>query len=1226
MKNMRSFLSSLLLLACILCGMSSALAQGTSLGTIRGRVTDPTGAAVQNASVKVTDLETNITRELTTDDEGEYEVAALKTGTYRVTVTGSGFASKSIRVTLTGSEPVRADAALEVGGAVENVEVVSEAGIIQTESSTIAGTITNQQLVELPRDSRDIYSFLFLNPNITQGANEESFKFIGSQSYGAAFSLDGQRSNGGVFGTATTSQPSLEAISELTVLSNTFAAEYAGVANIRVQTKRGTKDFHGSLFYNNRNSALAAWTIQDKINRANFVPSFARPDYPKPYFNLNEAGGSLNGPVPFLSKGRTFFMGAYERRWTVSPTLFAVRVGPTGAGVPGQRILDGDFSHLTDANKPNVPAAVLPLLTPAELANNTVLVGAVRRFISIPQRLLNPSVSSLIDTYFPSSSPVAPVNLRGALSDFAQNVTSRGTRDLVTGRIDHDFSDNDKFYAVYNYQNNPRTANQFAGAGYPAFGLLQNEQTNHTLSLSYTRVITPSLVNELRGGFNRQNHFRGSSRTLREFLTSIGFSEADITAYGNTVGAAAIDTPGHMAITIQNFAGIGAGGRSVNRTLDQKLATFGDTLTWIKGRHTIKGGLDIVRNSGADGFVANRGNPRGLINYTNAAGESPTSAFARFLMGLPPTTVSYVDKLRGQMNVSNWEQGYFVQDEFKVHPNVTLNFGLRYELFTPFVDSENLLVNFDPNFTDPTTGRKGRFIVPTRDVIPQLDANIVSFGVVAADEIGLHPGLINPDKNNLAPRAGVAWRITENTVLRGGYGVFYPTPAAQNIRDAFGSTPFNQGRTRRTVAGSPPLGGFPGGLTPPGQTLFTGGVLNTFGTVPSANAIPVDLQQPRVQQFNVTVERELGWRTGLRLSYLASRMSGLVGGTDLNLIQPSDIPFGTSTGNGVTPCDVGAGNCVRTAADLARLPFPELGDFLLSYGNFGSGRSHALQFEVNRRFASGLSFNVSYTLLDQKGSGFDVGASSLGGTSYNQFNPESDFGREAFVSRHRLVSYGVFELPFGRGKAFGKELPRAVDAALGGWQLSWNMFAKSGTSFTPFWTCNNCGPVTLGNIASTSIDAIGGFNQSNAYRATIVSGTNLYVNSGDQFFNPAAFGLPPTGADVLDNPSVARRNVLTGPGTWGTNLGLRKFFRFTETTRLEIGADLNNAFNHPLRSPLDINFANLGNFDVGVNPANLQPIITNFSRNIDFGRIRTSFNQEGIDNRRLIRVRARFTF
>ena len=209
-------------------------------------------------------------------------------------------------------------------------------------------------------------------------------------------------------------------------------------------------------------------------------------------------------------------------------------------------------------------------------------------------------------------------------------------------------SDNDKFYAVYNYQNT-RAPRISCRRGLPAFGLLQNESRTNALAIVHQSHLA-GLVNEARGGFKRQNLFRRSSRTLREFLTSIGFSDTDITAYGNTVGASALDTPGHTAISIANFAGIGAGGRSVNRTLDQKLATFGDTLTWIKGRHTIKGGFDIVRNSGTDGFVANRGNPRGLISYTNAAGESPTSAFARFLLGLPPTP-SRTSTTRGQMNV-----------------------------------------------------------------------------------------------------------------------------------------------------------------------------------------------------------------------------------------------------------------------------------------------------------------------------------------------------------------------------------------------------------------------------------------------------------------------------------------------------------------------------------------------------------------------------------------------
>lgn len=1223
MKFKWSVLDVIFLAVCFLCGTSAALAQGTDLGTIRGAVTDPRGAVIAGVPVQVTDLETGTSREVTTNEEGQYEAPGLKSGDYRIIVTAGGFKKHIVNVSLRGGDAARADASLEVGEATASVEISADAGIIQTETPAISGTINNRQLVELPRDSRDIYTFLFLNPNITQGATEDSFKFIGAQSYGASFSLDGQRSNGGIFGGATTSQPSLEAIGELTVLSNNFTAEYAGIANVRVQTKRGTKDFHGSLFYNNRNSALAAWTIQDKNNLANFVPSFARPDYPKPYFNLNETGGSLSGPVPFLGRDKTFFMAAYERRWTVSPVLFAVRVGATGAGVPGQSILNGDFSGLANANKPVVPDSVLPLLSAGELASNTVLVGTTRRFVTIPQRLLNPTVGKLIQNFYPSSSLAAPVNLRGALSDFAQNLTARGTRDLVTARIDHDFTPNDKFTAVYNYQNQPRTSTQFAGAGYPAFGLLDNEQENHTLSLSYTHVFSGNLVNEARGGFNTQNLFRKAPRTLREFLSTSGFGEADITAYGAVVGPTALDTPGHTSISIQNYALIGNGGRSVNRTLDQKLTTFGDTLTWIVGRHSVKGGFDVVRNRGTDGFVANRGNARGRINYTTTA-ANPTGAFARFLLGLPPDNVNYVDRLRGQLDASNWEQGYFVQDEFKIHPRVTLNLGLRYELVTPFVDKEDLLVNFDPTFVDSATGRKGRFVIPTRDVISQIDPRIVAYGLVAADEIGLHRGLINTDKNNIAPRFGVAWRVTDSTVLRGGYGIFYPTSAAQNIRDAFGSSPFNQALTKRTIA-TTPLGGWPGGLTAPGLTPFSGGVLDTLlDSRPSVNAIPFDLQQPRVEQFNATVEREVGWQTGVRVSYLGTRLHGLIGGIDLNLLPPSDNPYGTTTGDGVTPCTA-AGDCRVSAADIARLPFPTLGDYLASYNNFGSGRSHALQVEVNRRFAAGLTLNASYTLLDQKGSGFDVGASSLGGTSYNQFNPENDFAREAFVSRHRFVSYGVYELPFGRGRAFGAGIPRWADLTLGQWQLSWNMFAKSGTGFTPYYFCDNCGPVYPGNIASSFIDAVGAFGGT-SFRPVVRSDVSPYLNSGDQFFNPAAFAPPPVGADALDNPNIARRNSLTGPGTWGVNLGVRKLFPITETIRLDVGADLNNAFNHPLESPTDLQFANLGTISMGVNPTTRRPFIASVAPNPDFGRIIASFNQESIDNRRLIRLRLRLTF
>src|SRR6266511_1538247 len=287
MRIARRIMMSLLVTTCFLVLASPGYSQGTNSGTIRGRVTDPNGASVSGASVKVTDVGTGITRDLTTNENGEYEAASLKPGNYSVNVGAPNFKTTVVNVVLTGSDVVRADAKLEIGTQDATVTVTQEAGLIQTESPTISGNLTTRQLLELPRDSRDIYQFLYLNPNITTSSGGEGFKFIGAQSYGASFSLDGQRSNGGIFGEATASQPSLEAIDELTVLSNNFSAEYAGIANIRVVTKRGTSQYHGSLFANNKNSGLAAWSIGDKNDLANFTPHPANPDFPKPYYNLN---------------------------------------------------------------------------------------------------------------------------------------------------------------------------------------------------------------------------------------------------------------------------------------------------------------------------------------------------------------------------------------------------------------------------------------------------------------------------------------------------------------------------------------------------------------------------------------------------------------------------------------------------------------------------------------------------------------------------------------------------------------------------------------------------------------------------------------------------------------------------------------------------------------------------------------------------------------------------
>src|SRR5882762_8365400 len=442
MKSATCFAFSLILLSAF--GSPQFLfAQGTDLGTITGLVTDGTGAVVPNAKVVILDLATTRPRETKTSAQGEYRVFGLSAGKYQVSVSAPGMRTTQITgIELNGSDVATADAQLKVASSTEAVDVTAEGPLVNTDDQTISDTITSRAVIDLPRDSRNVYSFLYLNPNITQSGTDGSFKFLGAQSYGANFSLDGQRSNGGIFGEPTSSQPSLEAVGDINVLSNDFSAEYAGIANIRVTTKRGGAGYHGSIFYNNKNSALAAWTLQDKIGKESFTPSPLEPKYPNPYFNLTDIGGSVGGPIPGLAK--TWFFAAYERNWNVAP------VNVQSTKLPHPSLYAGDFSLIADdADKPDVPSGVV--LTPTEMATDTV-GGLGLQFITIPSRLLNPTVQSLIGKYFPhvgTSAPIDPV--KGTLSDgvngFQSLLPGRSVRDLGTVRVDHDFTERDHIYA-----------------------------------------------------------------------------------------------------------------------------------------------------------------------------------------------------------------------------------------------------------------------------------------------------------------------------------------------------------------------------------------------------------------------------------------------------------------------------------------------------------------------------------------------------------------------------------------------------------------------------------------------------------------------------------------------------------------------------------------------------------------------------------------------------------
>ncbi len=1214
---------SLALVITVGCAQS-LLAQGTDLGTIRGTVTDPSGAVIANASVTIADVATNTVRHAETNPHGEYQMFGLPSGTYKVTIATPGMTSHEIAgIVLSGSDTVNANAVLKISSASESVVVTTEAPTINTADQTISDTITSREVIDLPRDSRDVYSFLYLNPNITQGVDNGQYKFVGFQSYGANFTIDGQRSTSTLDGSPSASEPSLEAVGELNVLSNDFSAEYAGISSIRVTTKRGSNQFHGSVFYDNKNSALSGLTIQDQQGIRDAAGSLY--PYPSPYFNYNDIGGSFGGPIPGLKK--TWFFMAYERNYQRD----SLQV--TDNKLPHPSFWNGDFSRLvTDPNDmnsdllPSVPSGVT--LTPQEIATDTYCVGWPnctgdgQQFVIVPPELLNPNVQQLISKYFPKIDPSISVNTaNGRIGELFQTLMpDLTTRDLGTLRIDHDFSDKDHVYGVYNVQafggGNSAVRTPFTG-----LGLTQQQRRTHTVSLSYVRTIRNNMINEARGGFNREFIYKRSNTTLGGFLSSIGFDQNAIDAYGAAVGPNELLTHGHPVIIygsrLTSFDK--RGDRNTEREDSQYLATFGDTLTWVVRNHNLKMGADFVRNRGLDGFSGNRGDPRGTMTY-NGSGVNP---FSNFLLGLAPSKVTYVPSTRPNMDVTNWEHGYFFQDDWKVKPNVTLNLGVRYELVTPWVDKHDIMLNFDPTFGNNT----GRFIVPSDKTFAYLDPRIpqtLPTVTAAQSGLGIGHGLVRTDKNNFAPRVGVAWGIGNKTVVRGGYGIYFPTSAAQGVRDPISTNGFNQALTKQNGTVNP--------LLQPWPSPMTGGDVVLDASAFSVNAVPVGLHAPLVQQFNATFERQLGMKTAVRVSYLGTHASGLIGGIDLNEIAPSNNPWGTTIGDGVTPCTPDDGDCVPLPADYARLAYPTLGDYLLTYGNYGRSQTNIFQTQVERRYNSGLMFNASYSYTDSKSTGIDQGNSSLGGVPYNPFQPNLDYTQDAWISHHRFVFYGVYDLPIGRNHKFGGGFSKWEDAVIGGWQTTFQMFAKSGTAFTPYWTCDNCGNglrmVGPGNIASESIDALGDFNDFIGYRPSIVG--NYKQKVGDQVFNPDAFAPPPMGADVFTNPSVARKNLLWGPGGWGVNFGLHKDFKFGERVTASLGADFDNIFNHPIRMPNqdfgDNSFAYLGGFDVNIDPATLMPALQDTSPNSDFARLFSTFPQEGVDSRRTVRLRLRVTF
>ena len=1066
-----SFLAAVLL-------VGPALAQ-SFLGTIRGTVTDPQGAVVAGAAVLIVDEATGVPRAVDTDSQGRYEAPNLRPGTYRVEVVTDTFKKyERPGVLLRAASVALVDAKLELGQRTETVTVSAEPiNNITLESQAIARGLDEQQLRDLPRNSRDIQSFLLLNPNVLGGFDD--IQFLGSRTYGVSYIQDGQASTNAIFGTVGNSAPGLDSISELQVLSNSYSAEYGGLAGVVVTTKRGGNQYRGSAFYDFNSDELNALTYNQKLGLEEEELTTLRDD-PNSDTHAHRWGASLGGP---LQSGKTFFHASYEG--SNDKAIF----GGGRANVPTAAMRNGDFSGTTIVVKDPLTGQPFP--------------GNV-----IPANRISPQARAILDFFYPLPNQGTLSTGMGVYQQFLPETRNRQRADL---RIDHEASKNDSIFLRGSFQHRDPNSIQFEGGNaLTNLGIRDTKLDTYSAIAGWTRILSSTVVNELRVGYNYDNSERQSTYNVHDVNAELGLENAP------SVGTERVGFPrfeftgGSSASRPTN---INDGGINADRTLRQNAFSISDNVSWIVGGHSFKAGALWNRNDAIDG----RGkgvNFRGRYRFN---GTRTGSALGDLLLGLTRDVTDAVTT-RGNLDGHSNDFAAFVQDDWKVNRDLTVFLGLRYEIVGAWREKDDILGNFRP-----VDG--GYHVVPNQEVAAKLPPGLIAKDRIrTADQEGVGTSLINTDKNNFSPRVGFAWRLggSDQTVFRGGFGLFHPTVAVQGLRDLMASNMFRYGNTR---AGSPLANGFTGGeeFVDPGD----------FGQ----QGIDPNIQSPDIYQYNLTLERELAGNLGLRVSYIGSTMRKLLVDRDFNTLPASTTFFDPSNPD-----------------DLARLPFPLYGTYMDNVANRGSGQFHAGQIEVLRRWRNGLALNVAYTLAHSDSNAPDSGNSSLGVVQFDPYDIEKDRGPDPNVVKHRVVLNATWDVPVGHGRKHGANMPGWANALFGGWTVSTLFQARSGNNLTPFFT--SFYSTSPWNVGPKPLDGLGN-NFCCAWRPNQISDPNT-GGTRDAFFDQAAYELP--GDGQLGN---AGKGSLRGPGTWVVNFAFYKDVIKRNRFTLQLSALLDNAFNHP---------------------------------------------------------------
>lgn len=1113
--------------------------------SLAGVVSDPAGAAVPGVTVVLTSVERNVSTTTETNEQGAYLFPFVVSGKYTLTVERAGF-KKYVRadIILEAQDKARADVSLQVGDMTQSVSVQADVSQLQTETASRSQIISNQLIANLPTQGRNPFQIAWAMPGVVKTGDwrylrafdtggMSGFSINGGKKGDNEVLIDGisnVRGNRNVIGV-----PSMEAVQEFKVLTNTYDAAYGrtGGGIVTIVSKSGGNAFHGTAYEYFQAEELNA--NQSELNSAGAK---------KPPMNINTFGFQASGPVfvpkVFDGRNKLFFLLSYEAMRQRS-------ADPGAANFPLDQWRTGDFSGLQNAQGNAV--TIYDPLTTDSAGNRTPFAGNI-----IPTNRISP-VSAKVLGYYPSpnSAGTGPAHINNYV------YPSRWVADMDAwnGRLDYRINDRNTVY--FRYGQAPFSEYRAlvwggSNAAEPT-GNAPLIRNGRNWVMDWTTILSPTMTFNLRGGLARWETSGGNSFGANFDPSQLGFSSSLVSQLTRFQ---------YPRFEFNDaFQAIGSG-NSVFNASPSDTYTLQPNLNMVRGNHTYKFGAEFRRyNDNSNNPGASSGYYKFTRAWTQARAATSDavsgSEFASFLLGSP--NEAYVDR-----NIDPAYKGYyfagFVQDDWRVTSRLTLNFGLRWDYEQPLMERyDRMLGGFDFTAASPIAASTPGFQV----------LGIPTFAGYA----GAPRGAFQPDRNNWQPRVGAAYRLADKWVVRGGYGMYY---LGQNERGE--ATGFSQrtnaitttdGNLTPAVTLTNAFANQAGGLllSPVGTTQGASSFLGQSLTVNYFNR-PL----PYTHQFSFDVQHELPFNMLAEVGYAGNITSKLpVNVSGYNAVPAALMGRKTAAGTtdtawyterianpmaGLIPNNASL-NGATIPRQLTLYPFPQFSGMTVNNLPIGGQNYNGLQTRLTKRFSQGLTFVASYSFSKTLEQLSLRNPQDLNLTDIYASNLENRSAQETDIP-HKFSFAGVYELPVGKGKQFGNNMNGVMDAFLGGWQVNWNLTLQSG------WALDYPN-------AKQAVDGDG--------RPTDAQKAAGYLFNVDLWTDPST-GKRVSALDsytLKDFPTrFARARV---PGYKNIDASVMKNFRITEMMKLQFRGEMVNATNTPWFSRLASNGTNVTNANFG---------------------------------------------